>query len=103
MTYAEMFAQFQKISEKQQPGQVMSDEALDEIIELASQLPCTGEGPDKPIFRKDHVAIDIRTLDSGEKLPPGFGCMHCTWLAAFRFIKSVREAERNSMPLPAIP
>ena len=104
MTFAEMFAELRQMSEAQGKA-APSDQKLDSLIEMVSKLPCTGQGVSSPVFRPpgQHVAIDVGMLDSGEALPPEIGCMHCTWLAALNYVKSVIEAQRNSKPLPPMP
>ena len=88
MTYKELFAQLRQMHETEQR---MSDQDLDSLIAMVSKLPCTG--PSKPIFRGpgQHFAISAGLLDSGEALPPGFGCMHCTYLTTLKWIKSLRD------------
>lgn len=92
MTYEEIFKQFRQIS-GEHAGQRMSDQELDGMIALVSQLPCTGEGPSRPVLSRKPVAVDVRYVDSGKKLPHGLGlgCMHCTWLETFKWIKSLRD------------
>ena len=105
MTYGEYFRHRQAMH-KTHAGRQLTDQELDEEIALIDQLPCTGRGPRKPVFSADsadHVAIGVRRLDSGVGLPAEYGCMHCTMLAAYNFIKAAIEAEKNRTPLPPMP
>lgn len=98
MTYKEIFEQLRK-----QMGPDADYHSLDQLLESVNRLPCTGRGPSKPLFREEHVAVDVRGLDSGVELPAEYGCVHCTWLAGLKWIKSAIEAERNGTSLPPMP
>ena len=87
---------------KKQCGQAASEEKLDELIALANQLTCTGEGPGKLPLGGEQIA-HIRILDNERVVVTGAGCPHCTWLAVFTWAKAAHEAQRNSTPPPPLP
>ena len=97
MTYEEFFRN------RQGMGGRLTEQWVDEQIAQISQLPCTGQGPSKkPAFGED-VGIAVALLERGVPLPPDFGCMHCTLLAKYKWVKAAIEAERNSLPVPPMP
>ena len=98
MTYEEYFQHLQKRC-KTHSREQLTEQELDEEIALVNQLPCTGGGPLKPLLAGQQEAVfrDVRALDRGEKYP-GHPCPHCTWLANYKWVKSLHEAKRNGMP-----
>ena len=99
MTYEE-YARRRQEMHKTRKGREITEQEVDELIALVSQLPCTG--PSDPVFRGpgEHIGISARALDLGMRPPPGFGCVHCTELALFKWVKSAHEARRNGLPEP---
>lgn len=88
-------------------GYIATEQDIDEQIARVSKLPCTGEGVRTPLFAESQESIgltglDVRSLDSGEKFP-GHPCPHCTYLAVFKYIKSLHEAKRLGLPEPPTP
>ena len=104
MTYAEYFRRRQEMFEIHK-REALTEQEVDELITLISQLPCTG--PSEPVFGGpgQHIGITADILDrgieiGGVQLPPGVGCVHCTELAVFKWVKSAHEARRNGQPEP---